>query len=67
MAVADKPASSQLLWRFIAMVRDHDWHDQFNHVRFGAFTIAEGHGPVTYCGEGLVVALHGVHGQLPFG
>ncbi len=47
------------------MVRDRDWHDRFNRDRFGAFTIVEGRGPVTYCGEGLVVALHGVRGQLP--
>ncbi len=35
-------------------------HDWFNRECFGAFTIAEGCGPVTYCGEGLVVALHGI-------
>ena len=35
-------------------------HDQFNCERFGAFTIVEGCGPVTYCGDGLVVALHGM-------
>jgi hypothetical protein len=60
MVVADRPASLQALWRFIAMVRDHDWCNQFNHECFGAFTIIEGCGPVTYCDEGLVIALHGI-------
>ncbi len=62
MAVADRPASSQALWRFIAMVRDHDWRDQFNRECFGAFTIVKGCGPVNYCCEGLIIALHGVCG-----
>ncbi len=60
MAVADRPASSQALWHFIAIVRDCNWHDWYNCECFGAFTIIEGHGPVTYCGEGLGVALHNV-------
>jgi hypothetical protein len=60
MAVADRPASSQALWRFIALVRDCDWHNVFNCECFGAFTIVEGCGPVTYCGEGLVIALHSI-------
>jgi hypothetical protein len=42
------------------MVKGRDWCDQSYRWRFGAFTIVEGRGPVTYCGEGLVVALHGV-------
>ncbi len=63
MVVAERPVSLQALWRFIAMVRDCDWHDQFNCERFGAFKIVEGHGPVTYCGKGLVIALHIVHGS----
>ncbi len=29
---------------------------------FGTFTIVEGCGPVTHCGKGLVVALHGIRG-----
>ena len=35
-------------------------HDQFNQECFGTFAIIAGCGLVTYCGEGLVVALHGV-------
>jgi hypothetical protein len=61
-AVTDRLASLQALWHFIAMVKDHNWHDQFNRERFGTFTIIEGCGPVTYCGDGLVIALHGVCG-----
>jgi hypothetical protein len=60
VAVANRPASLQALWRFIAMVKDCDWCNQSYLGRFGAFTIIEGRGPVTYCGAGLVVALHGV-------
>ncbi len=47
------------------MVRNRNRHDQFNRDCFCAFTIVKGRGPVTYCGEGLVVALHNVHSQLP--
>jgi hypothetical protein len=42
------------------MVKGRNWCDQSYRGRFGAFTIVKGGGPVTYCGEGLVVALHGV-------
>jgi hypothetical protein len=42
------------------MVKGRDWCDQSYRGRFGAFTIVEGRGPVTYCGEGRVVASHGV-------
>jgi hypothetical protein len=56
----NRPASSQALWRFIAMVWDRDWRDRFNRERFGAFTIVKGRGPVTHCGEGLVVASHSI-------
>jgi hypothetical protein len=62
MAVADRPASLQVLWRFIAIVRDCNWCNQFNREHFGAFMIVKGHGPVNYCGEGLSVALHGLCG-----
>jgi hypothetical protein len=62
VAVANRPASSQVLWCFIAMVRDCDWHNQFYCECFGTFTIVKGCGPVTYYGEELVVALHSVHG-----
>jgi hypothetical protein len=78
MVVADRPASLQSLWCFIAMVRDFNWRDQYNCERFGAFTIIKGPDPVTYCGEGLllpcmayvalmqlIVAWHIVRGQLP--
>ncbi len=65
MAVAKAQASLQVLWRFIAIVRGCNWHDWFYCECFGAFTIVDGCGPVAHCGEGLVVALHGIHGQLP--
>jgi hypothetical protein len=65
MVVAERPVSLQALWRFIAMVRGCNWRNQFYPERFGAFTILKGCGPVTHFGEGLVFALHGVHGQLP--
>jgi hypothetical protein len=42
------------------MVKDRDWCNQSYRGRFGAFTIVEGHGPVTYCGEELIIASHGV-------
>jgi hypothetical protein len=44
------------------MLKDRDWCDQSYRGHFGAFTIVEGHGPVTRCGEGLIVALHDVRG-----
>jgi hypothetical protein len=62
MAVAERPFSLQVLWRFIAMTRDCIWHDQFYCKCFGIFAIIEEHGPVTLCGEGLVVSLHDVCG-----
>ncbi len=60
MAAADRPDSLQALWRFIAMIRDCNWRNWFNCERCGTFTIVKGRGPVTYCGEGLLVALHGI-------
>jgi hypothetical protein len=62
MAVADRPASLQALWRFIAMVKDRNWRNQSYRGLFGTFTIVKGHHPVALCGEGLVVALHCVRG-----
>jgi hypothetical protein len=44
------------------MMKDCKWCDQFYRGRFGTFTIIEGCGPITHCGdEGLIVALHGIH------
>jgi hypothetical protein len=65
MAVAEKPISVQVLRRFIAIMRDCDWCNQFYCGLFGAFTIIKGCGPVALCGKGLVVALHGIGDQLP--
>ncbi len=62
MAVAERTVSLQALWRFIAMVRGYNWHNQFHCERFGAFMIVKGCGPAAHCGKGLVVALHGVLG-----
>jgi hypothetical protein len=44
------------------MMRDRDQCNQFYDGRFGTFAIIKGHGPVALCGEGLIVALHGIHG-----
>jgi hypothetical protein len=60
MVVAKRPVSLQVLWHFIAMMRDCNWHDQFYQERFGVVTIVEGCGLVALCGKGLVVALHKV-------
>ncbi len=60
MAVADRAASLHALWHFIAMVRDCNYCNWFDCEHFGAFMIIKGCGPVTYCGEGIVVALHSI-------
>ncbi len=39
-----------------------NWCNQFCCGHFGTFRIFKGHGSVTHCGEGLIVALDGVHG-----
>jgi hypothetical protein len=65
MAVVERPVSLQALWRFIAMMRDCDWHNQFYCKCFGIFAIVEGHGPAALCGKGLVVPLHGIRNPIP--
>ncbi len=43
-----------------AVMNDCNWCNQFYRGCFGTFTIVEGCGLATYCGEGLVVALHSI-------
>ena len=44
-----------------AIMSDCDWCNHFYHSCLGAFTIVKGRDPVTHCGKGLVIALHGIH------